>query len=81
MSGYDANNPAVGAPACAYATLDDYNPSLSAGPVRTRVVPTYGGMPYTTLQNDSQSLGCSGYFAFDQAYPSADGAAFSGGRC
>lgn len=72
MSGYETS-PTVGSPACAYATLNNYNtPSGIAIPRATvsgkYIVPTFSAPSYSTLTHGQSVPSCNGYFTISSAY-------------
>ena len=71
-SGYESTA-TVGAPACSYATLNNYNtPSGIAVPRSTvtgkYIVPDFQAPSYNTLTHGANVPGCSGYFSIERAY-------------
>ena len=74
MSQYETS-PTVGAPSCAYATLNNYNmPSGIAVPRATvtgkYIVPNFSSPSYNTLQHGSNVPSCNGFFTIEKAYKS-----------
>lgn len=65
----------VGAPACSYATLSNYNQPSGVPVPRSTVsgkyiVPDYAAPTYDTLQHGNGIPSCNGYFTIDRAYKS-----------